>query len=389
MIEIPSTKENLSNLFRYWVNLYDNKRFPDFEAVYQFVFEEDRETYYFYLSVSGGKAEYGVGKHKSSSITIYSPVSVWLDITSGKLSGTWGWLARKYRIEGSLHYLKMLNKVFFGKEFTDKEIPGVEDKIQDFEIPGKRIWKKPDKVLIINGSPRRRSGFTYFYLQYLIKGIEQTGTEVEVIDIYDKKFNIEPCRGCFACWTKTKGNCVINDDANGLIEKVNDAYLTIYAFPLYVDSIPAKLKAFLDRQFITVMPVFVPYHNLTRHPLWETKERYMALFSISGLPEIEHLDPLVETFRGIARNSHRPLIAPILRPGAESFTAPPYREYLKEILSSLEQAGKELVEQGKISQRILKSISSDYGISKKLWRTYTNLHWVLKRNGGKKDERDK
>ena len=40
MIEIPSTKENLSNFFRYWVNLYDNKRFPDFAAVYQFVLEE-------------------------------------------------------------------------------------------------------------------------------------------------------------------------------------------------------------------------------------------------------------------------------------------------------------------------------------------------------------
>lgn len=61
MIEIPTTKENLANLFHYWVNQYGDKRFPDFEAVYQFVLEEDRETYYPYLSVSGGKAEYGEG----------------------------------------------------------------------------------------------------------------------------------------------------------------------------------------------------------------------------------------------------------------------------------------------------------------------------------------
>lgn len=384
MIEIPSTKDNLSNLFRYWVNLYDNKRFPDFEAVYQFVFDEDGKTYCFYLSISGGKAEYSEGKHNNPSITIYSSVSAWLDITSGKLRGTWGWLTRKYRIEGPLYYLKMLNKVF-GKKFTDEEMPGVEDKIQDFEILKKRVWKKPDKILVINGSPRRKNGFTYFYLQYLIKGIEQTGTEVEVIDIYDKNFSIEPCRGCFTCWIKTNGKCVIEDAANELIEKVNNTYLTIYAFPLYIDSIPTKLKAFLDRQFIIVMPVFVPYHNLTRHPLWNLKERYMAIFSISGLPEIDHFKPVVETFKGIARNSHRPLIAPILRPGAESFTAPPYRDYLKEILVSLEGAGRELVEQGKISQRILKFISSDYGVSKELWRTYSNLHWVLKREA-KKDK---
>jgi hypothetical protein len=179
---------------------------------------------------------------------------------------------------------------------------------------------------------------------------------------------------------------VIKDDANELIETVNSAYLTIYAFPLYINSIPAKLKAFLDRMFITVMPVFVPYHNLTRHPLWNTKERYMALFSISGFLEIEHFKPIVETFKGIARNSHRPLVATILRSGAESFTAPPYRNYLKKILVSLEKAGKELVEQGKISQRISKSISTNYHISKRLWLTYTNLHWLLKRKGDNENE---
>ncbi len=132
--------------------------------------------------------------------------------------------------------------------------------------------------------------------------------------------------------------------------------------------------------------VFVAYHNLTRHPLWNLKERYMAIFSVCGFPEIEHFKPLVEIFKRTAINSHRPLIATILRPGAEFFTAPPYRNYLNEILTSLVQAGKELVEQGKISKRILKSISSDYGISKELWRTYSNLHWLLKRKGGDKYE---
>ena len=377
MIEMLSTKENLSRFFWHWSNLYDSKHFPDFEAVYQFFLEDGRENYYFYLSVSGGKAEYGEGKHKSPTITIYSPVSVWFDIASGKLSGRWGWFTRKYHIQGPLYYLRMLNKVF-GKSFTNEDIPGIEDKIQDFEIPKKRIWKKPDKILIINGSPRREEGFTYFYLQYLIKGIEQTGTGVEVVDIYDTKFNIEPCRGCFACWTKTNGECVIEDGANELIDKVNDTDLNIFAFPLYINSIPAKLKAFLDRQFISVMPVFVPYNNLTRHPLRNTKERYMALFSINGFPEIEHFRPVVETFQGIASNSHRPLIATILRPGAQAlYGRPTCRNYLREVLASLKQAGKELVEKGKVSKVILKSISSDYGISKNSWRTYTNLYWSL------------
>lgn len=46
----------------------DNKRFPDFEAVYQFVLKEAGETYYFYLSVSGGKADYSEGKHDANEL---------------------------------------------------------------------------------------------------------------------------------------------------------------------------------------------------------------------------------------------------------------------------------------------------------------------------------
>jgi len=378
MVEIVSKKNNLSKFFYYWVNLYDNKQFPNFEAVYQFVFTEENQTYYFYLSISKGKAEYSEGKHKSPSVTIYSPASVWFDISSGRLNQIWGWLTKKYRIEGPLHYLKMLNMVF-KKRFTDEEILGAEEKVQDFEISKKRIWRKPNKTLIINGSPRKKDGLTYFYLQYLIKGIKQVDVETEVIDIYNDNFNFEFCKGCFICWTKTNGECIVKDTTIELIEKINTAYLTIFAFPLYIDSIPGKLKAFLDRLFVMVMPVFVPYYNLTRHPLWNLKERYIALFSINGFPEIKHFKPVVETFKGIARNSHRPLIVSILRPGAGVFTIPPYTNYLEEILRALECAGRELVEGGKISRKILKSISGDYGISKELWRTHANLHWSLKR----------
>jgi hypothetical protein len=76
MIEIPSTKENLANFFYYWVNLYDNKRFPDFEAVYQFVLKEGEKTFHYYISVSKGKAEYHEGEHKSPSIKIYKKIPV-------------------------------------------------------------------------------------------------------------------------------------------------------------------------------------------------------------------------------------------------------------------------------------------------------------------------
>ena len=380
MIKMPSTKEILSTLFSYMVNYYDRERFPDFEAIYQFILKEGEQTFHYYISVSNGEAEYHEGEHESPSIKIYSPVSVWLDIASGRLNGFWGLLTRKYRIEGPLSWLRQMNKVF-GKKL---DIPGTGEEIADFEIPKKRIWKKPNKVLVINGSPRQEKGFTFFYLQHLLKGFEKAGTEVEVINIYDKRINIEPCRGCSTCWTKTDGVCVIKDDANELLKKIDNAYLTVYAFPLYIESIPAKLKALLDRRFIIVLPYFIPYYNLTRHPLRNKKERYMVLFSVCGLPEIEHFKPLVETFKGIARGSHTPLIATILRPGAQGLYTSPYgMGYLKNALESLEQAGKEIIEEGKVSKDVMKAISKNY-IPLAAWREGANLYWHLKsgKNGG-------
>jgi len=375
MIKMLSTKEILSTLFSYMINYYDSERFPDFEAVYQFILKEGEQTFHYYISVSNGKAEYQEGEHESPSIKIYSPVPVWLDIASGRLNGFWALLTRQYRIEGPLSYLRQMNKVF-GRKL---DIPEMGGEIADFENPKKRIWKKPDKMLVINGSPRQDKGFTFFYLQYLLKGFEKAGAEVEVVNIYDKSINIEPCRGCFTCWTKTDGVCVIKDDANDLLEKISNAYLTVYAFPLYIDSIPAKLKALLDRRFIILLPYFIPYHNLTRHPIRNKKERYMVLFSISGLPEIEHFKPLIEIFKGIARNSHTPLIATILRPGAEGLYRIPYgKGYLEKVLESLEQAGKEIIEKGNVPKNVTKAISKNY-IPLATWREGTNCYWHVKR----------
>jgi len=378
MIKTPSTKEILSILFSYLVNHYDHERFPDFEAVYQFILKEGEQTFCYYISVSKRKAEYHEGEHESPSIKIYSPVSIWLDIASGRLNGLWGLFTRKYRIEGPLSYLKQMNKVL-GKKI---EISGINEEIAEFENPKKKTWKKPDKVLVINGSPRQNNGFTFFYLQYLLKGFEEAGAEIEVVNIYDKHLNIEPCRGCFTCWTKTDGVCMLEDDANHLVDKINNAYLTVYAFPLYIDSIPAKLKALLDRRFINLLPYFIPYHNyhnLTRHPLRNKKERYMVLFSVNGFPEIEHFKPLTEIFKGIARNSHTPLIATILRPGAEALYVVPYgKNYLERVLKSLKQAGKEIIEKGEVSKNITKAISKN-NIPLAAWREGTNWYWHKKR----------
>jgi hypothetical protein len=127
----------------------------------------------------------------------------------------------------------------------------------------------------------------------------------------------------------------------------------------------------------------LPYHGLTRHPRRKKKEQYIAFFTTSGFPEIQHFNPLLEMFKGISRNSHKPLIAALLRPAGEGLYAnPSCNPYLKQVLKSLEQAGEEIILQGKVSKNIQKSISKNY-LPLKTWREGANLHWHLKTTKGK------
>ncbi len=39
---------------------------------------------------------------------------------------------------------------------------------------------------------------------------------IDVINVIDK--NIAPCKGCFGCWQKKDGHCVIQDDQNEILD---------------------------------------------------------------------------------------------------------------------------------------------------------------------------
>ena len=65
--------------------------------------------------------------------------------------------------------------------------------------------------------------------------------EIETFHLY--KLNIKPCMGCFSCWTKTLGKCVINDDMQTLYPKIAAADIIIESFPLYFFGIPSGAKA--------------------------------------------------------------------------------------------------------------------------------------------------
>ena len=101
------------------------------------------------------------------------------------------------------------------------------------------------KILVLNGSPKEKSD-TFRLTEAFLKGMNREDQhEVRIIDVIEKK--IAPCRGCFGCWQRGDGHCVIDDDQNIILDAYRSADVIIWSFPLYCYGMPSHLKAVLDR----------------------------------------------------------------------------------------------------------------------------------------------
>ena len=101
------------------------------------------------------------------------------------------------------------------------------------------------KILVLNGSPKKKSD-TFRLTEAFLKGMNADGRHaVDIVNVIDRQ--IAPCRGCFGCWARGNGRCVIDDDQNAILDLYRDADVIIWSFPLYCYGMPSHLKAVLDR----------------------------------------------------------------------------------------------------------------------------------------------
>lgn len=98
------------------------------------------------------------------------------------------------------------------------------------------------KVLGIMGSPRIK-GNTDMLLDRALKGAVNQGADIDKIIV--DKLNISPCREYYGCLKD--GNCVIHDDMDEIYSKLLMADRLIVASPMFFYSVPAQLKALIDR----------------------------------------------------------------------------------------------------------------------------------------------
>lgn len=98
------------------------------------------------------------------------------------------------------------------------------------------------KAVVISTSLRAGSNSDALADKF-IEGAKAAGNEVEKIPLAGK--SIAFCRGCLAC--QKIGRCVINDDVNGIMEKVLQADVVCWATPIYYYEMSGQMKVLIDR----------------------------------------------------------------------------------------------------------------------------------------------
>jgi multimeric flavodoxin WrbA len=360
MKEFPTPKEALLSLFRNMTRMFDGEAYHHVDTLYQFVFTDIENGFPVHIRFSKGTAAYGEGWAEQPPVVIRTTSDVWLDIAGRFRSPVWALLTKKVRIEGNIALLRLLPRLLTRTIKTPKAQQAV------------RAGNQPFKTLVFIGNPRKKNGLTSFFLSPFIEGMKKAGADVEEVYLYEKKIN--PCLGCFACWTRTPGACVQKDDQKELLEKMERSDLIVYAVPLYYHGLPGLVKDHFDRQLPRVHPYVVKLNGLMSHPRRTEAQQNFVLFSICGFPEIEQFEPLVRTFEAYTRHDNTKLCAKVLIPSAmQLYHNPTRRSVLLKKFELLRSAGEQVVRQGSIPKRILKQIAKVHHPGD--WITGANLYW--------------
>ena len=133
------------------------------------------------------------------------------------------------------------------------------------------------RVLVISTSLRAKSN-SDILTEKLIEGAKVVGHDVEHISLKGKKIGF--CIGCLAC-QKTQ-QCVINDDAVEIAEKVKNADTLVFATPIYYYEMSGQMKTLLDR-LNPLYPSDYKFRNVYMLSVAAEDEEFVPEKAVSGL----------------------------------------------------------------------------------------------------------
>jgi multimeric flavodoxin WrbA len=161
------------------------------------------------------------------------------------------------------------------------------------------------KISIFNGTPGDFGGTLDAYLSRFEALAAARGHSVKSFTL--RNMDIKYCSGCFGCWVKTPGECVVKDDGGILIRAFVHADLAVFATPVIMGHISALLKKSHDKLLPIFLPYFITIEGEIHHPLRYDRSPDMAVIVDRNGDDEEDLALVERAYRRLSLNLHNTL----------------------------------------------------------------------------------
>jgi len=119
------------------------------------------------------------------------------------------------------------------------------------------------RITILNGNPNTDNVGFDNYLKNLSHLLESSKHTVTILKL--REMDIRYCIGCFGCWLKTPGECIVKDGSHDICREYINSELVLFASPIIMGFTSALLKKAHDKLIPLILPYFEIVHNEFHH----------------------------------------------------------------------------------------------------------------------------
>ena len=135
---------------------------------------------------------------------------------------------------------------------------------------------------ILNGTPPE-GGFSGEVAGIMLDELKLR--HFDALDMPLARMDIAPCRGCFGCWVRTPGECIIADAGRDVARAMIGSDLAVWLTPVRFGGYGSTLKRAMDR----IIPLISPHFRFVDGEIHHRKRyrHYPRLLALGVLPRAD------------------------------------------------------------------------------------------------------